>query len=450
MSDIIGNEGGAMSIIDDKGKDYELIARSLAKRFDTIYYVDMETDHYSVFSSSAFFKETGLPESGISFFDDVLQLTMNIVHPDDMEILKNALNKKMLMWAIGRGGLLPLVHRVKMDSEYVYMSLDAMWAVDHRHLIVGVMNVNESEKNKRSLEESNRIYSDITNSLAHSYESIYYVDSQTDEYILFTSTVLYLKLGIPRKGNLFFDTIVNRVLPIINPEDQQIVKNSFVKENMLQVIDRDGFLSITPRLKLNGVYVYTNLRALWADDHKHIIITISNVDKQTRWAMEQEKVLKLARQKALVDVLTGVKNRNAYCEQEFELQKMLDDGVENAFAIVMCDVNGLKNINDTEGHRKGDEYLQNTCRMLQDIYSHSQVFRLGGDEFAVILLGEDYDNRQALLKQAKATVLENQQKDKPVFAIGMAEYRTGEKVSDVFEHADQEMYLDKQLLKTKN
>jgi len=55
------------------------------------------------------------------------------------------------------------------------------------------------------------------------------------------------------------------------------------------------------------------------------------------------------------------------------------------FGVIGCDVNGLKKINDTLGHKAGDEYICAACKMLCEYFKHSPVFRIGGDEFVVIL-----------------------------------------------------------------
>ena len=65
--------------------------------------------------------------------------------------------------------------------------------------------------------------------------------------------------------------------------------------------------------------------------------------------------------------------------------------------MVVCDVNGLKKINDTLGHKAGDEYIRKAFEMICDIFQHSPVYRTGGDEFVVILTGRDYIIRKELV-----------------------------------------------------
>ena len=151
------------------------------------------------------------------------------------------------------------------------------------------------------------------------------------------------------------------------------------------------------------------------------------------------------------DVLTGVKNKNAYSIMEKEINEQIKNEENLKFAVAMCDVNNLKIINDTKGHTAGDEYIREACMMICRVFKHSPVYRIGGDEFVVILKGEDFDHRRILLEQLKIEVEMNIEDGKVIVACGMADFMSGEdkSLSDVFEKADNEMYNNKKLLKYK-
>ena len=85
-----------------------------------------------------------------------------------------------------------------------------------------------------------------------------------------------------------------------------------------------------------------------------------------------------------------------------------------------------------------------------NIFVHSPVFRIGGDEFVVFLRGDDYTNREALMKALQDQVWENQRsKSGPVLASGMADFTPGKDklVSEIFDRADKAMYKNKRDLK---
>ena len=120
-------------------------------------------------------------------------------------------------------------------------------------------------------------------------------------------------------------------------------------------------------------------------------------------------------------------------------------GDDRPFAVLVCDVNGLKEINDELGHTAGNEYLKTACRLICTVFKHSPVYRIGGDEFAAILEGKDYENWERL-----AVDLAEQDKTDPetgqaVIAYGISALRPGEDAvfRQVFARADRAMYQNK-------
>ena len=114
----------------------------------------------------------------------------------------------------------------------------------------------------------------------------------------------------------------------------------------------------------------------------------------------------------------------------------------------MFDINNLKWINDTKGHQAGDQYLRAACKIICDIFKHSPVFRIGGDEFAVIVQGEDYACIEALLVKVHEHNAEAARTGGVVIACGMSRYINDACVASVFERADQNMYENKNELKS--
>ena len=202
---------------------------------------------------------------------------------------------------------------------------------------------------------------------------------------------------------------------------------------------------------MDGTYRYTRLSIMWANDQQHIIIGVEDIDEQVKHENEHIRELRTANEKAMSDELTGVKNKNAYQETECNLQKAIETQECPPFGLMVCDLNNLKQINDTLGHKAGDESIRAACHTICVIFSHSPVFRIGGDEFVVLLKGNDYTNREKLIVLFQEHIMQNIKKENaPVVASGFAEYLPGQhsSVSDVFELADSRMYENKRKLKT--
>lgn len=158
---------------------------------------------------------------------------------------------------------------------------------------------------------------------------------------------------------------------------------------------------------------------------------------------------------AFADALTKVKNKSAYAADLEELQAQADtEGSQLQFAIGVFDCDNLKKINDMYGHDKGDEYIKAACHAICNTFRHSPVYRFGGDEFSVILRNEDYQNRDALIRQFEATAAsinsstEIQWKQVHI-SMGFADYdpQNDFDVNDVMRRADKMMYDNKRLRK---
>ncbi len=157
------------------------------------------------------------------------------------------------------------------------------------------------------------------------------------------------------------------------------------------------------------------------------------------------------------DPLTQVKNRTAYENLKDELDEKLQNGEQLKFAIVECDINNLKVINDSQGHEAGDLYIKNSCRFICNHFKHSPVFRVGGDEFVVILTDEDYEQKEKLMSEFGNDMIQIAGQDVPLYenisvASGMAVFEEGKDtlVKDVLKRADDNMYENKKAMKRGN
>ena len=177
------------------------------------------------------------------------------------------------------------------------------------------------------------------------------------------------------------------------------------------------------------------------------------MNMQARLAAARSKNEALTRQ-AYRDSLTKTGNRAGYLSLEKELQLRMVLGQWPEFSLVVADVNGLKEINDTLGHEEGDMLIRNTSALLRGVFVNSQVFRIGGDEFVVVLTGEDHRERAMLLERLRAQSLpcvdrEAVEAGRTSVACGMAAYdrETDRTVAAVFDRADREMYRCKTRMK---
>lgn len=164
-----------------------------------------------------------------------------------------------------------------------------------------------------------------------------------------------------------------------------------------------------------------------------------NAEKETRIAFQNM---------ANTDSMTGVRNKHAYIEFVHALNQRIHNNELRNLAVVVCDINGLKHINDTLGHAAGDKLIKDACALICEIFIHGAVFRVGGDEFVVILQEKGYDTMKETISVMNRKVEANIPENGVVVSIGYSVLEEGDHhVRDVFERADKMMYERKQQLK---
>lgn len=152
----------------------------------------------------------------------------------------------------------------------------------------------------------------------------------------------------------------------------------------------------------------------------------------------------------ITDILWGfLYNRKlAYLEFEKRLNSQILEYPEIEFAVVIFDVNNLKDINDSLGHQAGDQYLKEAAEVIGSTFQTSPVFRIGGDEFAVVARGAEYARIDDLIDKIRMHNMSTTRYGGVVIACGMARFRKDANVAQVFRRADKTMYEDKAALKT--
>ena len=196
---------------------------------------------------------------------------------------------------------------------------------------------------------------------------------------------------------------------------------------------------------------YVQLKASIVEEQggRRLVVGVNDIDAQVRQEEDYGRRLAQARIEANIDALTGVKNRNAYRVYEERLNAQIEMNRAPEFAITILDVNDLKKVNDTEGHKAGDQYLRDACKIICTTFKRSPVFRVGGDEFAVLSQGDDFARLEELIGMMDAHNEDAIENGGIVIALGTSIYQHDDKVASVYERADHTMYENKSQLKEK-
>ena len=168
----------------------------------------------------------------------------------------------------------------------------------------------------------------------------------------------------------------------------------------------------------------------------YIIRSYTDMSQQMAAKTEKEVLLRMAYN----DRLTGLFNR-AMAEEIIE--GLNSD--ENNYCLISIDLNGLKKINDTYGHQKGDLLITEFSKILKESFDAvGNSFRMGGDEFMVLVYEENWSELDSAIEKMKKLSEERSIRfDIPIFASYGIAKNTEENLNnseEVYKLADSRMY----------
>lgn len=434
---------------------HDHIASVMAEDYEAIFYIEIESGEFISFARSQKYMTLNATAQGKNFFKEAYDSIDDCVYPDDREYAKTFYDKDNMLRSLEGRRSYSFKYRVMVKEEPRYFLFTVMRESNSQYLIFYEKDIEDeliAEKAQKETQKKTVTFGRIAESLASNYDVIYYIEIADSSYVGYEVNNIYGQLEVSKSGEDFYADCIETIPHVIHKDDRDRVINLLNKDSMITRLENHKDYSVTYRIMISDKPQYTRMTVRKTSDGTHFIIGVENVDNEIRKEKQRLHELKTEKELARRDELTGVKNKTAYKEFEESVQESIDSGKEElSFALVVCDANNLKLINDTNGHAVGDEYIKASARLLSDVFVHSQIFRVGGDEFAVFLRGSDHSSRHELLKKLRSKVLENKKNDSGVIlAAGMSEYdpKIDRSVSDVFERADKEMYENKQKLKS--
>ena len=151
-------------------------------------------------------------------------------------------------------------------------------------------------------------------------------------------------------------------------------------------------------------------------------------------------------EKASQDYLTKLYNRrkfNALITYEITQLKRYDN---RNLCIIMLDLDGFKDINDTYGHDIGDEILIKTANIIQVSCRNSDIIcRWGGEEFAIALSETAIDQAMIVAEKIRTSIEDHifVNNLKITCSLGVSQYRTTDSYANLFKRADEALYKAK-------
>ena len=438
-----------MAVVEDDGSGttYAHIARALAADYINLYYVDLETEAFTEYTSDARSEDLAVERHGEAFFATSHRDAGQYLYKEDRAHFIESFTKENVVKSLDANGNFMLTYRLLLDGTPTYVNMKAVrMQGDRRHIIVGVSNVDAQMRQKEALariQAEQATYSRV-NALTGGYICIYTVDPVTDHFMEYSATREYEGLGIAKEGDDFFAQSRKESVRVIVPEDVEKFQTLMTKANVLEEIDKRGFFSMQYRMLMDGEERYIGLKAALVEerDGPQLIIGVNNIDAQVRREMDYERKLAAARSRANLDGLTGVKNRMAYESMSQSLTQQIEGGQTVRYAIALCGVRDLERVNQTQGRQAGDQLIRDACAIICNTFKHSPVFRVSGDQFAVVAQGHDYEHVEELVAALEENNRRSRENGGAVIACGMAKYDGSGSVASVFQRADELCHED--------
>ena len=229
---------------------------------------------------------------------------------------------------------------------------------------------------------------------------------------------------------------------IINPQvlAELVQKGEVVAESQFS----DEWLGVPLKnaaAKVLGVLaVHTYDAAVrFTEEHARILTFVSH---QVAMAIERKEAEKKLRFLSMYDPVTGLYNR-AFLNEEL---KRLEDCIP--LSMIICDIDGLKLVNDTLGHSAGDELLISAATVISAVIDTQMIAaHLGGDEFAVLLPNAERRVAEYICSRIRQQVKDynEQTTGMPLsLSLGFAtRYSIEQTLQELYKEADSSMYQEK-------
>lgn len=217
--------------------------------------------------------------------------------------------------------------------------------------------------------------------------------------------------------------------------------------------DSDGRLATPCSLEVPITYRKTVIGALlieddtafrnWEDEE---VLMVKTVSDQLSVAISHARLFRQVQTQAMTDALTGLFN-HGYFQDRIDRETKLADRNNEQVSLILLDLDHLKRINDTHGHRSGDGTLCHVASLMKTSVRDIDVCaRYGGEEFVVILPQCDRENAMVVAERLREAIASTPvpRVGQVTASIGVATYPTGAKnKEELVEMADRAMYLAK-------
>lgn len=272
--------------------------------------------------------------------------------------------------------------------------------------------------------------------LGHSKDCLYYYQIYPEVKFKYLSPSFKEMFGIDEQS--FYDDC-ELMFELVHPDD-------FEEFNVKTIGQANFDNKFVTRFKhSSGEYICTEDSPTPIYDKAGRLIGIEGSHRDITERVKLEKELEY---RSSHDKMTGTYNRDFF-EEYFD---KLNNKIDSKVGIIICDLNGLKLLNDNLGHKYGDVMIKESGTLLNKYSSENIIVsRIGGDEFSIILTGVDEIYTSNIVKSINEDIIkfsESSEEIKINMSIGFAVSQNSlGNMDSLFIMADKLMYQEKEAMK---
>ena len=271
---------------------------ALSPDYLVLYTVDPATGHYVQYNPSREFEKFGLAIQGDDFFSDSMINAPKAIVSEDLPELQQLFTKDNVMKEIRRNGSFIHHYRMQMNGKTVPTSLRATLVEENgsEMIIVGVSS--DEAEYRRHLESAFKkvsstalIYTHLAHALARGYTDLYYVNTETGEFIEFHTDDEHGVLEEVRRGEYFFERCKYEVNSSVHQDDRESFLKTLDRENCLGDLDSNNVKELIYRRIKDGRTFYVMMKiSRMEDDRRFIVIAVSDVDELVRQRKAEKRI----------------------------------------------------------------------------------------------------------------------------------------------------------------
>lgn len=367
-------------------KLYQLLAENVS---DVIWTMDMNL-HYTYISPSV------SKIRGCSAQEAMSQNIENIFSQDSCKSIRQVFEEELAAIVSGGVGEIrtrSLEARVKCeDGSLKWVEIKATFFTDEKGKPAGVLGITRDIDRRKNVERERMRLLRRQRALLENVPAYIFLKDSRMRYTAFNKAYLDLlpeDISDPigkRDRDFYHKSVAKR----FEKEDRQVLEKgvNLTKEEKMRLRNGrviDVAVSISPVRDKTGRITGLVGIAFDMTDRKHAEIQLEQYTIELETANSHlAQLMEEVRSLSLTDELTALHNRRGFLTLA-EQQLKIANRIKKVISLFFFDLDGMKWINDTLGHKEGDRALKDTADVLRDTFRDSDIIaRIGGDEFVVM------------------------------------------------------------------